>query len=368
MLIELPLSTLSYGQIGYNILRELFKRGTDLGIFPIGETNLTAFEPSKEFMVWLQESVNRRFDFLKRETPSLKLWHIQGSESLRTPNQVLATFYECDEPTNYEKRICGLQKKTLFSSTDSANHFKSGGLDNIGTFACGFDPDFHLTGKKYQDDKVVFSLIAKFEARKHTAQIITAWCKKYGNNSKYALNLLVNNPFFDAETNQRLLNNAMMGKRFWNVSVLPHLRTNKEVNELANASDIDLSGLSGGEGWNLGSFHATALGKWATVMNHTAHKDWATSENSILVEPDGRMPVYDGVFFKPDSPTNHGQFYTLSEENMIAAMEAAEKKAKTPNPDGQKLQISHSWGKAVDGILAQIGWHSWILAYYYAWT
>ena len=60
--------------------------------------------------------------------------------------------------------------------------------------------------------------------------------------------------------------------------------------------------------------------------------------------------------------------FKKSPQNMIAAMEAAEKKAKTPNPDGQKLQISHSWGKAVDGILAQIGWHSWILAYYYAWT
>jgi hypothetical protein len=354
MIVELPLSTLSYGQIGYNILRELFKRGMDVGIFPIGETNLTAFEPSKEFMTWLQESVNRRFDFLKRDVPTAKLWHIANSESLRTPDQTLLTFYECDAPSNYEKRICGLQKKTIFSSNDSANHFKSGGLDNVGTFSCGFDSDFRITGKKYQDEKVTFSLIGKFEARKHTAKIITAWCKKYGNNSKYALNLLVNNPFFDAETNQRLLSNAMMGKRFWNVSVLPHLRTNKEVNELINASDVDLSGLSGGEGWNLGSFHSTALGKWATVMNHTAHKDWATADNSILVEPDGRMPVYDGVFFKPESPTNHGQFYTLSEENMINAMELAEKKAKTPNPSGQMLQTTHSWEKAVDGILAQI--------------
>lgn len=354
ILLEMPLNSLSFGQCSYNLLREIKKRGLIVGLFPIGETNLTAYEPSKEFMGWLQESVNRRFDLLKRETPSFKLWHIQGSESLRTPNQVLATFYECSEPSNYEKRVCGLQKKTLFSSTDSANHFKSGGLDNIGTFSCGFDPDFHLTGKKYQDDKVVFSLIGKFENRKQTAKIITSWCKKYGNNSKYALNLLVTNPFFDAETNQRLLAGAMMGKRFWNVNVLPHLRTNKEVNELICATDIDLSGLSGGEGWNLGSFHATALGKWSIVMNHTAHKDWATAENSILVEPDGRMPVYDGVFFKLESPTNHGQFYTLSEENMINAMELAEKKAKTPNQKGQMLQTTHSWEKAVDGILSQI--------------
>lgn len=354
MLIELPINNLSYGQISYNLLREFYNRKMDVGVIPIGNTDLSAYQPTKEFMDWLQHSVNQRFKFLRREEKSVRVWHIAGSEQLRTPDQTLLTFYECSEPSDYEKTICQLQKKTLFSSNDSANHFKNAGLTNGGTFFCGFDPDFHLTGKKYQEDKVVFSLIGKFEARKQTAKIITAWCKKYGNNSKYALNLLVNNPFFDPETNQRLLANAMMGKRFWNISVLPHLRTNKEVNELLNASDVDLSGLSGAEGWGLPSFHSTALGKWSIVLNHTAHKDWATAENSILIEPDGRMPVYDGVFFKPESPTNHGEFYTLSEDAMIAAFELAEKKAKTPNPSGQLLQATHSWSKAVDNILAQI--------------
>jgi len=33
---------------------------------------------------------------------------------------------------------------------------------------------------------------------------------------------------------------------------------------------------------------------------------------------------------------------------------SAEQKAKTPNPNGQKLQQTHSWGRAVDEILAQI--------------
>lgn len=46
--------------------------------------------------------------------------------------------------------------------------------------------------------------------------------------------------------------------------------------------------------------------------------------------------------------------FKKSPQNMIAAMELAEKKVKTPNQNGQMLQKTHSWGRAADEILAQI--------------
>lgn len=352
LICELPINNLSFGQCSYNILRELKSRDVEVGLFPIGATDLSAYEPKKEFIEWLQAAINRRYELLKRDVPSVKLWHLSGSDNLRTPNQNLLSFYECSSPTKYEKTIAALQKKTLFSSRYAAEKFKDCG--NIGNFACGFDPDFHITGKKYLQDKVTFFLGGKWESRKLTKNIIQAWVKKYGNNPKYCLNLMVNNPFFSPEDNQRLLNEAFGGRRIWNCNPLPMLKTNKEVNEVLNASDIDLSGLSGAEGWGLFAFNATALGKWSIVNNHTSHKDWATAENSILVEPDGEMPVYDGVFFKEDSPVNHGVFYTLSEEKMIASMERAEQKIGQPNTAGLMLQKTHSWKNSLDHILEQV--------------
>lgn len=351
LLCEFPLNNLSFGNVSYNILRELWKKDIDVGLFPIGEPDLSAFEPKKEFVEWIQNAINKRFSILKRDIPSLKLWHIQGSDSLKTPNQHLLTFYECSSPSDYERSIVGLQKKTLFSSRYAAEKF---GGKNVDSFICGFDPDFHNTGKNYGSDKISFFLGGKWESRKATGEIIKAWVKKYGNNPKYCLNLMVHNPFFKPEDNQRLLNNAFGGKRIWNCNVIPPLRTNREVNEVLNASDIDLSGLSRSEGWGLFSFNMTALGKQSVVANHTSHKDWATENNSILVEPDGEIPVYDGVFFKQDSPVNHGIFYTVSEDKMIAAMELAEKKARQLNISGLVLQQTHSWSSAVDGILNKI--------------
>ena len=359
LLLELPLNRLSLAQFGYNILRELYNRGDNVGVFPIGVNergeglDLSCYRPTQDFMKWLQGSIDKRFQLLKRDTKSLKIWHLAGSESLRTPNQVLSTFYECSSPSDYEKTIVALQKKTLFSSNYSAEKFAGAG--NVGQFSCGFDPNFTPRGdKKHFPNKTCWGLIQKFERRKQTEKIIGAWVKKYGNNKDHVLNLLVNNPFFSAEDNQRLVVKSFGGKRFWNVNILPTLSTNDEVRQLQEQIDIDLGGMSGGEGHNLPSFNATAMGKWSIVSNNTSHKDWATAENSILVEPDHEFPVYDGVFFRQESPVNHGVFYGMTEENMISAFEKAEKFAKTPNPEGEKLREKFSYKKVVDSILEQL--------------
>lgn len=359
LLVELPLNRLSLCQFGYNVLRELYRRGDNVGVFPIGlndkgeGVDLSAYKPSAEFMKWLQGGVDKRFQLLKRDAKNLKIWHIAGSDSLRTPNQTLLTFYECSEPTDYEKSIVALQGKTLFSSKYSAEKFSS--LNNVGTFSCGFDSDFTPKGdKQHFPDRTVFLLAGKWEVRKQTEKIIRAWVKKYGNNRKYMLNLLVGNPFFKPEDNQALFAKACGNQRVWNINYLPALSTNDEVRQLIEQTDIDLSGLSAGEGWGLPSFNATAMGRWSIVSNNTSHKDWATAENSILIEPDHEFPVYDGVFFRPESPVNHGVFYGISEENMIAAFEKAEKFAKTPNPEGEKLRETFSYKKVVDNILKQL--------------
>ena len=87
------------------------------------------------------------------------------------------------------------------------------------------------------------------------------------------------------------------------------------------------------------------------VLNHTAHKDWATQENSILIEPSGEMPAEDGVFFTKGSPFNQGTFYTWEEEEIVKAMEKAETKAGQINTEGEKLRDKFTYSKTVDAIL-----------------
>ena len=196
--------------------------------------------------------------------------------------------------------------------------------------------------------------MGKFEKRKRTGEIIRAWAKKYGNNNKYQLTCCISNPFFKEDEMSHVLNAVLEGKQYTNINFLPFLKKNSEVNELLNAIDIDLTGLSGGEGWNLPSFNATCLGKWSIVLNATSHKDWATKENSILVEPTGKFDCYDNKFFIKGSTFNQGEFFDCDEETIISAMEQAEGKVGQINTEGQKLAEEMSYSKTVDGILSHI--------------
>jgi hypothetical protein len=150
---------------------------------------------------------------------------------------------------------------------------------------------------------------------------------------------------------QSVLSETLSGKRYTNINFLPYLKTNKEVNELLNSIDIDLTGLSGGEGWNLPAFNATCLGKWSIVLAATSHLDWATFDNCILVQPNGLMSSNDGFFFSEGSDYNQGDFYTWSVDDVVSAMDVAVSKCKTQNKNGLELASKLTYSNTVDSII-----------------
>ena len=151
-----------------------------------------------------------------------------------------------------------------------------------------------------------------------------------------------------------MLGNCMEGKRYTNINFLPHLNTNSEVNDFLNSIDIDLTGLSGAEGWNLPAFNATCLGKWSIVLNETSHKDWANESNSILVESNGKEEAYDGRFFMKGAPYNQGNIYNWDSDIVSQAMDTAVSKKGQINSSGEDLKNEFSYEKTVDALIKRI--------------
>lgn len=351
ILVDAPINSLSLGNVSFNIIKELFDKGHEVGIWPMNEQNIdiSAYNMTDDLSSKFKQALDSRFDFLSPDVPSLKIWHLNGSENRKNSKQYLYTFYECSRPTDVEKKLCNSQQETIFSSSYASNQF-----DSSHYVPLGLDPEFKPTGKKYLEGVTHFGLMGKFEKRKHTAKIINSWVKKYGNNNKYQLSCCVTNPFFKSEEMSHLINAALEGKRYNNVNFLPFLKTNEEVNEFLNAIDIDLTGLSGGEGWNLPAFNATCLGKWSIVLNKTSHKDWANNKNSILIDSSSEMECSDGKFFAKGGPFNQGVFYDWDVDSVVSAMETAEEKVGQVNTEGQKLSDKFSYSNTVDGILSHI--------------
>lgn len=353
LIINTPINPLSLGQVGYNLLRECYLRKYNIAWFPVGNTDLSAFKADQQFANWLQKSADQRYTYLGLDLPCINNWHLSGSEKLLSNKQVTMTYHETDRATPAEISIANHQYKTFFCGGFSETVFRKAGAWNIGSFNLGLDPEIYSTGKKYLEGRIVWNLIGKFENRKFTDRIIKLWIKKYGSNQKYALNLLVENPFFSPEDNQRLLNNSFGGRKPFNVNVLPRLRTNLEMNEVYNSCDIDLSGL-GGESWALPSFNATCIGKWSVCLNGAGQKAWADQDNSILVQQSGWRPCYDDAFFKQGGDFNQGNFPDVTDDAIVEAFERAEQKVGTVNTKGLTLGQTMTYSKTLDQILSCI--------------
>ena len=356
LLVNAPINALSFGNVSVNILRELFKKNIDLVFFPIGDkAEMDAYDKiDHDFVKYLQSATNDRYSKISKDIPSLKLWHIFGSETRYSKNQSLFTFHEVSEVTNLEKNLLKLQDNIFVSSNYTKNIFNLNGLDNVTHVPLGFDNDFQITNKTYLQDKIHFGILGKFENRKNTARIIKSWLKLFGNKPEYQLSCAITNPFLDKARFQNELLKVLEGKNYNNLNFVPYMQTNSEVNDYLNSIDIDLGGLSGAEGWNLPSFNATALGKWSVVINATAHKDWATKDNSILIEPSSLKDCYDDVFFKKGQSFNQGQFFDISDQEIDDAILKSVSYAKKPNPEGLKLQKQFTYEKTVETILCAI--------------
>lgn len=353
LIVNAPLNQLSFGNVSVNILREMWKRDMNISLFPIGEqAELSAFDKlPKDFVDWLSKSIDGRFSQIDKDVPCLKLWHINGSENRISERQFLLTFHELNSVTPIESSIVNLQNATLFSSQFSKDNFSQVGCKNVHSVKLGFDEDFYRTEKKYLKDKIVFGISGKLEKRKHTAKIIKLWIKKYGGNFDYRLHCLVNNPFYKEGELQLVYNEILDNKNVGNVTFYRPQATNTLMNSWLNSIDIDLSGLSGAEGWNLGAFNSTCLGKHSIVLDHTSHKEWATENNSILIKPNGTEPAADGRFFSSGGPFNQGNIFTFSDDDALEAMERAEKVAKDVNEEGIKLGKDLTYSKTLDSIM-----------------
>lgn len=354
--LELPINGLSYGQMAFGVLNEIFERKINPNIFPISQVDLSAFNVTEEFAGWLNFCIQKAPGSYNRKQTTIRLWHLHGSERRLTDNSILWTAHETDLATVVEANIANTYDKFFTTSTYSREIFNKAGV------AAEWCPNYfdskHLRkiGKKFKgnENQIVFGLLGKLEKRKHTAEILRFWSEKYGNNPKYRLNAVINNPFINDDRFKEILNRVFDGSVPWNVNILPPMPRNEEINQYYNSVDIDLSGLSGAEGWGLGCFNSLCLGKQAVVLNAHAHKDFANAENSILVEPTGKVPIYDGEFFIPHQYFNQGNMFTFNQESFNEAVEKAEVLAKQENVAGLKLAEEFTAKKTTDILLNQI--------------
>ena len=305
----------------------------------------------KDFLSWIEQCRKKATFSHDRKWPVLKLWHLTDSIKSYSEKQALLTFYELDEPTEYELNVAK-NNKTIFTSTYSQEIFKDKGVDSS-FVPLGFDEfNFQETDRTYFPERITFNVVGKFEKRKHHARVIKSWLEKYGNNSDYFLQCAIDNPFFEPQHNKEIRKQLIGESNFFNVQFMDFFPLNRLYNDFLNSADI-IIGMSGAEGWGLPEFHSVALGKHSVILNASSYKDWANEKNSSIVYPCGKWPAEDGIFFKKGGLTNQGNIFTFSEEEFIESCDRAIERVKNNkvNKEGKKLRKQFTYTNSCDKIL-----------------
>lgn len=351
-----PLNTVSFGSCSFAILREMFKRNLTPSIFPIGGgVDLSAQKPDEKFNQWLGHCINKAQKEHSRKHTTLRLWHCNGSlESYSSIDSRLITFVETDQLTPYEINVLRNQDRVYVTSKFTQNMMSMYGI-NAEYLPLGFDShNFRVLEKRPKIDGVIqFTLAGKAEQRKAHFKVLNLWAKKYGNQKEYRLNAALHNPFLKPEQLNAMISQALEGKNYWNINWVPYMPTNAEYNNYLNSSDIHLA-LSGGEGFDLCAYHATALGAHTVALKAHVYPDYLTDSSAVFVSPNSKRPAVDNVFFHANSAFNVGNFFDFGDEDFYAACEQAEKRAASgSNVAGTELQ-KQTYAQTVDVLMKDL--------------
>jgi hypothetical protein len=356
--VQVPLNSLSFGQVSFNLLYEFYKLGLNPHIFKASDHQIdfSAYDFEQDFTSWIIKNHNEALLKHNRNIPCIRLWHINDSLRTYSNRQILLTFHETDQLTPIEANILK-NSEVCVTSKYTQDVFANSGVSSS-IVHLGFDSNhFKILDKKYFDDgRITFNLCGKYEKRKHHTKIVKAWIKKFGKDKRYSLQCALHNPFYqDPSELKGVFTNMLDGKPVFNVTFLTSMPKNSTYNDFLNSSDIVIA-MSGAEGWGLPEFQSVGLGKHAVVLNATSYKEWANKENSVIVEPNNKIEVYDGKFFAKGAPFNQGNIFDFSEDEFIAGCEEAIKRVESDrvNHEGLKLQEKFKYSDTASKLLSMI--------------
>lgn len=352
MNLNIPLNATSFGQAAYNIFLELVNAGQEISLVPIGGIDVSCHELNQDANNTILECLSRGNNEFKRQK-SLKLWHINGLRDAVGSPAYAMTFHETDRLTPFEASVISSLDGVFVTSKYTKEVFEQSCSCPIHYCPLGFDSKAFKRIELPEDETIVFGLRGKLEKRKHTLKILEAWVKRFGNDPRYRLDCSIFNPFYSNDEQSKMILSAFPNnQKPFNINVLPYYKENLLYNKALNAVDIDLTGMSGCEGFNLPLFQSLCLGKRAVVLNAHVHKDYCNEENSILVEPNGMIGAEDGKFFVKGNGINQGYWFDFDEDDFIAACEVAIESAKVNNEAGELLAKGFPYLRTAEIILS----------------
>lgn len=293
--ITCPINYLSYGLVSTNLIKALTKLNHKVALWPIGP-----IECLPENQDLIKSCVGNQAEYDKNG-PSLRIYHqFDLAQHIGKGKHVGWPIFELDKFTQRELVHLHSQDALICCSEWGKEVLAQQELPNISVVPLGVDCDIFLPNP-YTSPETTFSMVGKWEVRKNFYELCQAFNKVFEPQDPVLLKIHAYNPFFSAEENDKWLKLFLHSKlgRAGKIMVSGGRVENQEdiVAAIMNSSDCGVY-ISKAEGFNLPALETLALEKHLIITNYSGHTEFATAQNSLLIEPDGLEVAYDGHFFK----------------------------------------------------------------------
>ena len=312
-----PINQLGYGVVGLNILKAAVAAGHKVAFFPLNGSAGDA--PESDHPV-LQEAF-RRGAFFNENAPSLRVWH-QFDMAMHVGSGLHCglPIFELDRFNEQEMHHLKTLDIVFAPSHWAAQVLYDNGLDNVWVAPFGVDrtifnetspetyilPDPKNGAETFllpNDGATTFINIGKWEYRKGHDILCRAFNMAFEPKDNVRLIMCCHSPFLGQNGGnddwRKYYVNSPLGLA-GKITVVPErLRYQQNLAALIHRADCGVFP-SRAEGWNLDLLEVFSCGKHAIATDYSAHTEFCTAQNCLLIPVKDKEVAEDGIWF-------HGQ-------------------------------------------------------------
>lgn len=335
----------SYGITSINLILALQQAGINIQTIPIGQRS--DFYQEQD----LAPSLKRGEEF-DLQAPHLRIYQQFDLASHHGCGPTIGfPIFETSSFTRQEKHQLKSVDELFVCSQWAADVLKENGItQNTNIVNLGVDSNIFKPSEPV-DGPFTFFFPGKFEYRKGFDVLVDVFEKALTVNDNFRLLLLPTNIFI-GNANNEWAESIMKSKLRDKISIIPHLDHHSQVNELYRQSDCVVS-FSRAEGWNLPLLEALSCGRHVIATNYSAHTEFLTNENSMLVEMPDREVAIDGVFFDGNRG-NWGKHTKQTINDLAECIRIAYKRGKEINKNGIETAKKFSWDNSAGQIVSAL--------------
>lgn len=342
--LNCPINSTGYGITSLNITKELIKEH-NVALFPLGTTAEVNSEQDK---LLIQNALQNssKFDY---KAPCLKIWHQHDLASkIGNSHYYAFPFFELDTFTEREKHHLKFPDFLFTASSWGKEILINNGMTQpIYVAPLGVDMDIFKPPMKikFENNNYVFFHIGKWEARKGHDFLIKAFESAFTSTDNVELWLLPHNPFLSENETSEWLKLVEQCKLKDKIKIFNKLPTQYHLAEFINHGDCGVF-LSRAEGWNNEILESMALNKPIITTNYSAHTEYCTSDNSMLINVDETEPANDNKWF-----FGHGKWAKLGFEQLeqtVHYMQYVYSNNIRKNPNGLETAKKYSWSNTAE--------------------